>query len=128
VFFADPAKRPSVHDQRRTHALEIEQRSGFDIRSIYQAYEHGRGANYTWVFAHAEKTGARSSVAAQELVDGADLDTGGCFVGGECCGDQLTEADLFDLEHDPDDEPAAGAATVESEDNDPPRNEPNPTS
>jgi hypothetical protein len=67
VFFADPARRPSVHDQRRTHALEIEQRSGFDVRSIYQAYEHGRGANYTWVFAHAEKTDARSSVAAQEL-------------------------------------------------------------
>jgi hypothetical protein len=40
---------------------------------------------------------------------------------------KLTEADPFGLEHDPDDEPAAGAATVEPEDNDPPRNEPNPT-
>ena len=67
VFFADPARRSSTQDQRRTHALEIEQRDGFDVRSVYQAYEQGRGANYTWVFAHAEQTDARSALAARGL-------------------------------------------------------------
>jgi hypothetical protein len=67
VVFADPRRRPSVNDPRRTHAIEIEQRSGFDVRSIYQAYEQGRGANYTWVFANSEVRNERVARAALEL-------------------------------------------------------------
>jgi hypothetical protein len=54
MLFADPKKRHSVRDPRQTHAVEIEQRNGFDVRSVHQAYEQGRGANYTWVFAHTD--------------------------------------------------------------------------
>jgi len=32
------------------HSLEIEQSNGFNLQSIYQAYEQGRGADYSWVF------------------------------------------------------------------------------
>ena len=32
------------------HAFEIEQVRGFDIMSVYQAFEQGRGADYRWVF------------------------------------------------------------------------------
>ena len=32
------------------HALEVEQHAGFDIKSVYQAYEQGRGADFSWVF------------------------------------------------------------------------------
>ncbi|WP_395154421.1 hypothetical protein [Ilumatobacter sp.] len=67
VFFADPRRRQSIEDPRRTHAVEIEQRNGFDVRSVYQAYEQGRGANYTWVFAHAEGPDDRVSLAAKDL-------------------------------------------------------------
>lgn len=67
MLFADPARRDSVHDLRRTHAFEIEQRTGFDVRSVYQAYEQGRGANYTWVFAHAVKLDERVACAAKDL-------------------------------------------------------------
>jgi hypothetical protein len=31
-------------------AIEVEQREGFGIESIYQAYEFGRGADFSWVF------------------------------------------------------------------------------
>ena len=31
-------------------AIEVEQANGFDVRSVYQAYEFGRGADYSWVF------------------------------------------------------------------------------
>lgn len=32
------------------HAIEIEQVRGFDIKSVYQAFEQGRGADFRWVF------------------------------------------------------------------------------
>jgi hypothetical protein len=32
------------------HSIEAEQPDGFGIRSIYQAYEQGFGAHYSWVF------------------------------------------------------------------------------
>lgn len=50
IFFADPRRRRSSTAPRETHAVEVEQRRGFNISSIYQAYEHGRGADYSWVF------------------------------------------------------------------------------
>jgi hypothetical protein len=31
-------------------AFEVEQAGGFDIESVYQAYEIGRGADFSWVF------------------------------------------------------------------------------
>ena len=31
-------------------AIEVERADGFDVRSIYQAYEFGRGADFSWVF------------------------------------------------------------------------------
>lgn len=32
------------------HALEVEQRDGFSVKSVYQAYEQSRGAHFAWVF------------------------------------------------------------------------------
>ena len=67
MLFADPARRHSVHDLRQTHSLEIEQRTGFDVRSVYQAYEQARGANYSWVFVYADDADERVRCAAQDL-------------------------------------------------------------
>jgi len=50
VIAADPARRDSPDEPRRLHAVEVETKSGFDIRSVYQAHAQGRGADYTWVF------------------------------------------------------------------------------
>lgn len=49
VLLADPKKRDSRTDPLEIHAIEVEQRAGFSIQSVYQAYEQGRGANYSWV-------------------------------------------------------------------------------
>lgn len=49
VVAADPAKRDYVGEPRRLHAIEIETKAGFDIRSVYQAHSQGWGANYRWV-------------------------------------------------------------------------------
>lgn len=67
MLFADPRRRKSIHDPRETHSLEIEKRNGFDVRSIYQAYEQGRGANYRWVFAHHDDIDSRITLAADDL-------------------------------------------------------------
>lgn len=50
VLAADPRRRASASEPRRLHAVEIETRAGFDIRSIYQAHAQGHGADYSWVF------------------------------------------------------------------------------
>lgn len=50
VLLADPRRRDSKTDPLEIHAIEVEQRAGFSIQSVYQAYEQGRGANYSWVF------------------------------------------------------------------------------
>ncbi|MFT4865540.1 MAG: hypothetical protein ACI8RE_001729 [Ilumatobacter sp.] len=39
------------------HALEVEQPGGFGIESVYQAYEFGRGADYSWVFYSGSERG-----------------------------------------------------------------------
>lgn len=49
VLLADPKRRASRTDPLEIHAIEVEQRAGFSIQSVYQAYEQGRGANYSWV-------------------------------------------------------------------------------
>lgn len=50
VIAADPARRQSVDEPRRLHAIEVKTASGFDLRSVYQAHAQGRGANYAWAF------------------------------------------------------------------------------
>ena len=58
VLLADPKKRDSKTDPLEIHAIEVEQSAGFSIQSVYQAYEQGRGANYSWVlFVGEEKPG-----------------------------------------------------------------------
>ena len=53
------------------HAIEAEQPAGFDVRSVYQAYEQARGAHWAWVFytgeVAEEGTMRRVSRAAKEL-------------------------------------------------------------
>ena len=52
------------------HAVEVERHAGFDIRSVYQAYEQGRGAHFSWVFfagpIKPEDEWARIKVAAKD--------------------------------------------------------------
>ena len=52
------------------HAVEVERHAGFDIRSVYQAYEQGRGAHFSWVFfagpMKPEDEWARIKVAAKD--------------------------------------------------------------
>jgi hypothetical protein len=49
VVVADPRRRDHASESRRLHAIEVETRSGFDIRSVYQAHAVARGADYSWV-------------------------------------------------------------------------------
>ena len=53
------------------HAIEAEQPAGFDVRSVYQAYEQARGAGWAWVFytgpAADESAMRRVHRAAKEL-------------------------------------------------------------
>lgn len=52
-------------------AIEVEQPAGFDIDSVYQAYEVGRGADFSWVFyAGPQREGVtmrRIETAARDL-------------------------------------------------------------
>ncbi len=54
VLAADPARRTSRTEPPRLHAIEVEARAGFDIRSVYQAHAQGHGADYSWVFGSIE--------------------------------------------------------------------------
>ena len=49
LVLADPRRRASQDAPLETHAIEVEHRGGFSIQSVYQAYEQGRGANYSWL-------------------------------------------------------------------------------
>ncbi len=52
-------------------AIEVEQPGGFDVVSVYQAYEFGRGADFSWVFYTGPKctgpTWRQVEVAARDL-------------------------------------------------------------
>ena len=52
-------------------AIEVEQSKGFGVASVYQAYEFGRGADFSWVFyagpACDEKRWGRIETAAKDL-------------------------------------------------------------
>lgn len=50
VLFADPRRRVSKDEPRRSHSIEVEIKAGFDLKSVYQAHAQGRGADYSWVF------------------------------------------------------------------------------
>lgn len=71
IVFADPKRRSSTDAGRQLHAIEVEPAGGFDIKSIYQAFEQGRGADYCWVFSYGsqEDGTARRRIerAAREL-------------------------------------------------------------
>ena len=49
VVLADPVRRTTAVDRLEIHAVEVEHVGGFSIKSVYQAFEQGRGANYSWV-------------------------------------------------------------------------------
>lgn len=67
LAWADPKRRRSSSSIREIHALEIERRAGFDVRSVYQAYEQSRGSNFAWVFAHTDEIDLRTKQAADEF-------------------------------------------------------------
>ena len=41
-------RREGSDPREHFHAIEVEQANGFDIRSVYQAHEQGRGADFAW--------------------------------------------------------------------------------
>jgi hypothetical protein len=43
-------RRSDASPQTVYLAIEVEQAGGFDVASVYQAYEFGRGADFSWVF------------------------------------------------------------------------------
>jgi len=67
VVFAHPRRKTAPHAAREIHCFEIEQQNGFGIQSVYQAYEQARGAEYAWLFAHADGIPERIRVAATDL-------------------------------------------------------------
>lgn len=67
VVFAHPRRKVSADAPREIHCFEIEQQNGFGVQSVYQAYEQARGAEYAWVFAHADGIPGRVRVVAEEL-------------------------------------------------------------
>jgi hypothetical protein len=67
VVFAHPRRKVSADAAREIHCFEIEQQNGFGVKSVYQAYEQARGAEYAWVFAHADGIPARVRLVAEEL-------------------------------------------------------------
>lgn len=66
VIRRSDAKPPVVY-----HAIEVEQSKGFGVASVYQAYEFGRGADFSWVFYAGpvcdEKRWGRIDTAAKDL-------------------------------------------------------------
>lgn len=53
-------------------AFEVEQAGGFDIESVYQTYEFGRGADFSWVF----YAGPACSVTKMRRIEIAAKDLG----------------------------------------------------
>jgi hypothetical protein len=67
VMAAYPRRRQTANAPKELHAIEVERIGGFDIRSVYQAYEQARGAHFAWVFAHANVVDPRILTAAGEV-------------------------------------------------------------
>jgi hypothetical protein len=51
-MLADPPRRTSLDEVKRTHVIEVEHAGGLSVQSVYQAHCQGRFANYTWVVAN----------------------------------------------------------------------------
>lgn len=66
-------RREGSDPREHVHAIEVEQTNGFDIRSVYQAHEQGRGADFAWVYYAA---GARSSAEARWVRAAKELGVG----------------------------------------------------
>jgi hypothetical protein len=63
-------RRAGASPAEYTHSVEVEHVDGFDVRSIYQAHEQGRGADMAWVMFHNPRRGiipARVIGLAEEL-------------------------------------------------------------
>lgn len=52
VLRCHPGRKMSPDQVKRVHTFEIETAAGFGIQSVYQAYEQGRGADFSWVLFH----------------------------------------------------------------------------
>jgi hypothetical protein len=66
-------RREGSDPREHFHAIEIEQANGFDIRSVYQAHEQGRGADFAWVYYAA---GTRSSADSRSVRAAKELGVG----------------------------------------------------
>jgi hypothetical protein len=64
VMRAFPRRRAAADSPYDLHSIEVEHGGGFDMRSVYQAFEQGRGADYSWVVFNI---GATSSVALERM-------------------------------------------------------------
>jgi len=52
VLRCHPGRKTRPDQAKRVHTFEIETAAGFGIQSVYQSYEHGRGADFSWVLFH----------------------------------------------------------------------------
>jgi len=52
VLRCHPGRKTRPAQAKRVHTFEIETADGFGIQSVYQAYEQGRGADFSWVLFH----------------------------------------------------------------------------
>ena len=70
VLLADPKRRRTSDAPLEVHTIEVEHERGFGIESVYQSYEQGRGADYSWVFflRLAEACGADWEIAMKSWV------------------------------------------------------------
>ena len=74
-MFVHPRRKKTAEADREIHAIEIEQPTGFDVRSVHQAYAQARGAKYAWRFVSRPHT--MSDVEWDRIVDVAtDLGVG----------------------------------------------------
>ena len=69
---AQVRRRSDASPQTVYLAIEVEQAGGFDVMSVYQAYEFGRGADFSWVFYE----GPASTGGSWEQIETAAQDLG----------------------------------------------------
>lgn len=71
VMGFDTQGRSRPLDREMLVAFEVETATGFDVRSVYQAYEQGRGTDYSYVVLPRHRTQdpewARAEAVAREL-------------------------------------------------------------
>lgn len=72
VMRAYPKKRASRSDPYDLHAIEVEHATGFDLRSVYQAFEQARGADFAWVVFNLGST----TDSAMKRIEQVAIETG----------------------------------------------------